>query len=187
MQEDSVYDPLVFGLRSYIYCSNCEVRIARVQYYIPNVQDLDYGGYFKRVFNVVILDQPKFHQQEDGNTLTTLNIYCTQCDMLLGWRLREATLPSNYFIRGRFFMRLDMLMYKSRVTLHDSLFGGANRQDHVQDAGANADQEAGADERNADQDRDAKNRIMIKMKPLMNKVLMNNDQDGSRPMKRMKM
>lgn len=78
-------------------------------------------------------------------------------------------------------------MYKSRVTLHDSLFGGANRQDHVQDAGANADQEAGADERNADQDRDAKNRIMIKMKPLMNKVLMNNDQDGPRPMKRMKM
>ncbi|TMX02223.1 hypothetical protein EJD97_022300 [Solanum chilense] len=182
MQEDSVYDPLVFGLRSYIYCSNCEVRIARVQYYIPNVQDLDYGGYFERVFNVVILDQPKFHQQEDGNTLTTLNIYCTQCDMLLGWRLREATLPSKYFIRGRFFMKLDMLMYKSRVTLHDSLFGGANRQDHVQDAGASADQEAGADKRNADQDRDAKNRIMIKMKPLMN-----NDQNGSQPMKRMKM
>uniref|UniRef100_M1DHR6 Yippee domain-containing protein n=1 Tax=Solanum tuberosum TaxID=4113 RepID=M1DHR6_SOLTU len=127
MQEDSVYDPLVFGHRDYIYCSNCEARIARVQYYIPNVQDLDYRGYFKRV---------------------------------------------------------DMLMYKSRVTLHDSLFGGANRQDHVQDVGANADQDAGA---NADQDRDAKKRIMIKMKPLMNKVLMNNDQDGSRPMKQMKM
>ncbi|KAK6788083.1 hypothetical protein RDI58_016608 [Solanum bulbocastanum] len=36
MQEDSVYDQPVFGHRDYIYCSNSEARIARVQHYIPS-------------------------------------------------------------------------------------------------------------------------------------------------------
>lgn len=64
-------------------------------------------------------------------------------------------------------------MCKNRVTLSDSLIGNANRQDHVQ----------GANEQNAGKDRDAVNRIMIEMKSLMNRVLMNNDQDGAPPMK----
>ncbi|XP_055832213.1 uncharacterized protein LOC129901118 [Solanum dulcamara] len=191
MQQDFVYDPQIFGFRDYIYCSNCEARIAHVKDYIPNVHDLDYGGYFNRVFNVVVLDQPKFYQQEDGNILTRLNTYCDQCNVLLGWRLRDATLRSEYFITGRFFMRLDKLMYQNRVTLHNSLFGGEKGQDHVQDGGANDqpllyfneeqvgdaneegpnDENGGANEQSADQDGDATSSFMIKLKALVNRIL----------------
>lgn len=40
MQQETVYDPQIFGFHDYIYCSNCEARIAHVMDYIPNVRIL---------------------------------------------------------------------------------------------------------------------------------------------------
>ncbi|PHT46779.1 hypothetical protein CQW23_15937 [Capsicum baccatum] len=85
------------------------------------------------------------------------------------WGLRRVASPaSEYFIAGRFFMKLDELMYQNGVTLHDALFevtnvqapndqnGGVNGHEHDLAVGANADQDGGADNQvggaNADQD-----------------------------------
>ncbi|PHU15935.1 hypothetical protein BC332_17140 [Capsicum chinense] len=85
------------------------------------------------------------------------------------WGLRRVASPaSEYFIAGRFFMKLDELMYQNGVTLHDALFevtnvqapndqnGGVNGQEHDLAVGANADQDGGA---NADQDGGADNQV----------------------------
>ncbi|CAN4098860.1 unnamed protein product [Withania somnifera] len=146
----------LINLRGCILCCFCETRVAFVEDYVPDAQDLVYGG-----SDVVVANNVNYHLKRDGNTLT--NIYCIQCRVLLRWELIAVTQPSNYFIVGRFFMRLNQLMYQSGVTLHVSLFGGAN--EHApddQEGGANGqnhDQDVGADDHNADQDGGASDQV----------------------------
>ncbi|KAM3231915.1 hypothetical protein P3L10_017274 [Capsicum annuum] len=46
MEGNLVYDPQIFGHYDNIFCSSCDTRIARVDDYVPNADDLVFGGYF---------------------------------------------------------------------------------------------------------------------------------------------
>ncbi|XP_055829428.1 uncharacterized protein LOC129898779 [Solanum dulcamara] len=138
MQREFVVDGQVYNYHHFIYCVNCEARIARIEDYIPNVHDILYGGYFKTLKDVVVIDQPIFHLLEDGNNLTTANTYCLQCNSLIGWKLIAATRQPDYFIEGRFFMKIGVLMFQNRVTLRSYILGSAYRYGLIQLSGANA-------------------------------------------------
>ncbi|KAM3307384.1 hypothetical protein P3S67_009127 [Capsicum chacoense] len=142
MQRNLVHDPQIYGYHHHIFCSFCETRIARVEEYIRIARDLEYGGYFTNLRNVVTIEQATNHLH--GNTqLIRYNTYCMHCHVLLGWQIVESIKPSEYFATGRFFMKADLLMYRNRVTLRQYLFRSANAQ-AVNNQDANADQDGGA-------------------------------------------
>ncbi|KAF3679911.1 hypothetical protein FXO38_02543 [Capsicum annuum] len=102
------------------------------------------------IFHVVVPNNVNYRRVVDGNTLA--NVYCINCRILLGWELIAVAQPSQYYVVGRFFMRLKQIMYLSGVTLHDSLFGGANEQAPNQQDGGAIDQVGGVNEQNHDED-----------------------------------
>ncbi|CAN4100944.1 unnamed protein product [Withania somnifera] len=191
----------LINLHGCILCCFCETRVAFVEDYVPNAQDLVYGGYFHRLFHVVVADNVNYYHRPDGNTLA--NIYCIQCCILLGWELIAVTQPSKYFVEGRFFMRLNQLMYQSGVTLHDSLVGGTNEQaSNNQNGGTNGkdhDKDVGVDDHNADQDKGSSDQVRGANEQDEGSNTeqntdqdggsneLNHDEDGGTPMKRRKM
>ncbi|WMV35874.1 hypothetical protein MTR67_029259 [Solanum verrucosum] len=88
-----------------ILCYFCETRVAFIEDFIPNADDLVYGGYINRLFHYSAPINHQGHlERRDGNTL--LNIYCVQCQMWFGWRLVRTIQQSEYFVVGRYFMKL---------------------------------------------------------------------------------
>ncbi|PHT46774.1 hypothetical protein CQW23_15932 [Capsicum baccatum] len=140
----------LINVRGCILCCFCETRVSFIEHYLPNAQDLVYGGYFNKVFHVVVPNNVNYRRVVDGNTLA--NVYCINCRILLGWELIAVAQPSQYYVVGRFFMRLKQIMYLSGVTLHDSLFGGANEQAPNEQDGGAIDQVGGVNEQNHDED-----------------------------------
>ncbi|KAL3336074.1 hypothetical protein AABB24_032016 [Solanum stoloniferum] len=138
MQRELIADGQVIGNRSFFYCKNCEAPIARTEDYVPKMDDLRYGGYFKTLKDVVVVDQPIFRLLEDGNNLTTAETYCLQCNSLIGWKLIAASQQTDYFKEGRFFMKIAVIMFRNRVTLRSYILGSAYRKGLNQPGGANA-------------------------------------------------
>ncbi|CAN4100940.1 unnamed protein product [Withania somnifera] len=142
-----------------IHCCICRTRVAFIKDYIPNVNDLLSGGYFSRVFNVEVPEEERYHQVVDGKTLA--DTYCNQCGMLLGWKLIAISQPSKYYREGKFYMRLNKLIYWNDLTLLSFLLGGDHEQTPInkmliKDGDANKqipnEQNLGDNEQNADQD-----------------------------------
>ncbi|MCD7457788.1 hypothetical protein HAX54_036180 [Datura stramonium] len=137
-----------------IHCRICRTRVAFIEDYFPNVNDLLSGGFFSKVFNVEVPEDERYHQAVDGKTRA--NTYCVGCGMLLGWKLIAVPKQSMYIREGGYLMRLHKLIYWNDVTLLTFLMGGANEQaPNDQDGGANEqdhDQDVGTDEEDADQD-----------------------------------
>ncbi|KAH0663347.1 hypothetical protein KY284_028278 [Solanum tuberosum] len=121
MQRELIADGQVIGNRNFFYCKNCEAPIARTEDYVP--KDLRYGGYFKTLKDVVVVDQPIFRLLEDGNNLTTAETYCLQCNSLIGWKL------VRYYA---------VIMFRNRVTLRSYILGSAYRRGLNQVGGPNA-------------------------------------------------
>ncbi|KAH0667128.1 hypothetical protein KY285_028334 [Solanum tuberosum] len=138
MQRELIADGQVIGNRNFFYCKNCEAPIARTEDYVPKLQDLRYGGYFRTLKDVVVVDQPIFRLLEDGNNLTTAETYCLQCNSLIGWKLIAASKQTDYFKEGRFFMKIAVIMFRNRVTLRSYILGSAYRRGLNQVGGANA-------------------------------------------------
>ncbi|KAH0750043.1 hypothetical protein KY290_029275 [Solanum tuberosum] len=138
MQRELIADGQVIGNRNFFYCKNCEAPIARTEDYVPKLQDLRYGGYFKTLKDVVVVDQPIFRLLEDGNNLTTAETYCLQCNSLIGWKLIAASKQTDYFKEGRFFMKIAVIMFRNRVTLRSYILGSAYRRGLNQVGGPNA-------------------------------------------------
>ncbi|KAH0663358.1 hypothetical protein KY284_028289 [Solanum tuberosum] len=157
MSRFGVSDHLI-NIRDCILCCLCETRVAYIEDFIPNADDLVYGGFFNRLLHYVVpINHQGYLEQLEGNSL--LNIYCVQCRMRLGWQLVETTQQSEYFVVGRSFMKLELLIYQSGETLRHTVFGVANEQaPNDQEGGANEqipnEQNLGANDQNADQDGD---------------------------------
>ncbi|KAH0667123.1 hypothetical protein KY285_028329 [Solanum tuberosum] len=167
MSRFGVSDHLI-SMHDCILCYFCETRVAFIEDFIPNVRilsastfkflthyvhvlvlytlqadDLVYGGYINRLFHYSAPINHQGHlERRDGNTL--LNIYCVQCQMWFGWRLVRTIQQSEYFVVGRYFMKLELLIYQSGETLRDAVFGVANEQ--APNGGANAVQNGVANE-----------------------------------------
>ncbi|KAG5602963.1 hypothetical protein H5410_034333 [Solanum commersonii] len=128
MSRFGVSDHLI-SMHDCILCYFCETRVAFIEDFIPNADDLVYGGYINRLFHYSAPINHQGHlERRDGNTL--LNIYCVQCQMWFGWRL-------DYPAVGVFCSR--KILYE---TLRDAVFGVANEQ--APNGGANAAPNGGA-------------------------------------------
>ncbi|KAK6788121.1 hypothetical protein RDI58_016646 [Solanum bulbocastanum] len=99
-------------IASFAVSVKLELHSSRISFLMPHHNEpVNHQGYLER---------------RDGNTL--LNIYSVQCRMWLGWRLVRTTQQSEYFVVGRYFMKLELLIHQSGETLRDAVFGVANEQ-----------------------------------------------------------
>ncbi|KAF3621875.1 hypothetical protein FXO37_32563 [Capsicum annuum] len=131
----------------YIVCCICGNQVAFIEDYVPNAQDAIYGGYINRMFDVIVENNENHHSVVDGDTLAIIS--CMTCLVVIAWELIAVAQPSEYFVVGRYFVRLHLLRYQNGETLHEFLFGDVNVQDpNDQVGGANAQ---APNEQNADQ------------------------------------
>ncbi|XP_049409049.1 uncharacterized protein LOC125872379 [Solanum stenotomum] len=85
---------LTFGCRMQVASSNDYILMSRSRGI----------GLFNSVINVDVPDNVSNHL---GTTV--VNIYCSQCHKMIGWKIIAVTQPSKYITEGRFCMRLDKL------------------------------------------------------------------------------
>ncbi|KAM3231889.1 hypothetical protein P3S67_009100 [Capsicum chacoense] len=154
-----------------IKCRSCGTRVAFRQDYLRiariltlsasflntrngSVLNLIPRRIFDRVFNVDVSEDVNDYRVINGYTL--VDIFCFQCETLLGWQFIAVPQPSPsiYIRQGRFYMRLELGLPYELVP--DEQVLGGNEQNADRDGNANeqipTEQDLGANEPNADQD-----------------------------------
>ncbi|XP_015079053.1 uncharacterized protein LOC107023003 [Solanum pennellii] len=135
----------------------CRMQVASFNDYIPMSRSRGIG-LFNSVINVNVSDNVSNHL---GTTVA--NIYCSQCDKMIGWKIIAVTQASEYITEGRFCMRLDKLSFSNFVAMILSIQEQnfrANEENADQDAdttdgeGDSNDPDLGANDQNVDQDGD---------------------------------
>ncbi|TMW87276.1 hypothetical protein EJD97_020181 [Solanum chilense] len=135
----------------------CRMQVASFNDYIPMSRSRGIG-LFNSVINVNVSDNVSNHL---GTTVA--NIYCSQCDKMIGWKIIAVTQASEYITEGRFCMRLDKLSFSNCVAMILSIQEQnfrANEENADQDAettdgeGDSNDPDLGTNDQNVDQDGD---------------------------------
>ncbi|OIT02322.1 hypothetical protein A4A49_25041 [Nicotiana attenuata] len=98
----------------FIHCNVCKTRIGTTEDHIENIQN-ETTGVLSKVFNVQVLDDHKYVEQDSGNTVA--DIYCVKCGMLLGLKLITVPRQTLYVREGRFLMKLNKLVYWGDVPM----------------------------------------------------------------------
>ncbi|KAK4719939.1 hypothetical protein R3W88_018277 [Solanum pinnatisectum] len=145
----------------------CRMQVASFNDDIPMSRSRGIG-----LFNSVLIytcminvDVPDNVSNHLGTTVA--NIYCSQCDKMIGWKIIAVTQPSKYITEGRFCMRFVIFCCRDKLSFLNCVLMilsiqeqnfWANEENADQDAdttdgdGDSNDRDLGANDQNDEQD-----------------------------------